>query len=326
MTEALLEQCDSFIENRNIIRSTFKMESSFMYPICAAIITDKGKRADSERLKQCRDILKAQTGAFSNFRGLTRLALICMMSVDPNPEQRLKNAQQVYDHLKSAFSGSQYLCVAAMVISELVDPGYYKQMAEHTRRIYNLMKSKHPFLTGSEDSVFSALLAVSKKTDSRILDETEQCYHLLKPHFVSNNAVQSLSHVLALCEGRPKEKCEATVSMFEQMRDEGMRYGTDFELPTLGVLAMLPVERKSVLKELREVDEYLAKQKGYGIFGLGKRQRLMHAAMIVAGDHLEHCATTQLTLDQSTVALAAAQQAALCAAIAAATAAAAASG
>ena len=148
--------------------------------------------------------------------------------------------------------------------------------------------------------MFSALLAVSKKTDSRILDETEQCYHLLKPHFVSNNAVQ--------------------------MRDEGMRYGTDFELPTLGVLAMLPVERKSVLKELREVDEYLAKQKGYGIFGLGKRQRLMHAAMIVAGDHLEHCATTQLTLDQSTVALAAAQQAALCAAIAAATAAAAASG
>ena len=322
MTEALLEQCESFVENRDIVKSVFKMESSYLYPICAAIITDKGKRADAERLRQCRDILKAQTGAFSNFRGLSKMALICMMSIDPNPEQRLKNAQQVYDHLRKSFSGSQFLCVAAMVISELIDPGYYKPMAEHTRRIYNLMKSKHPFLTGSEDSVFSALLAISKKTDERIVDETEQCYMLLKPHFTSNNAVQSLSHVLALCEGRPKEKCEATLALFRRLKEEGLRYGTDFELPTLGVLAMLPTDRESILRELREVDEYLAKQKGYGIFGLSKRQRLMHAAMIVTGDHLEHCATTQTTLNHKITALAAAQQAALCAAIAAAAAAA----
>ena len=326
MTEALLEQCESFIENRDIVKTTFKMESSFLYPICAAIITDKGKRADPERLKLCRDILKAQTGAFSNFRGLSKMALICMMSIDTNPEQRLKNAQQVYEHLRSSFTGSQYLCVAAMVISELIDPGYYKPMAEHTRRIYQLLKSKHPFLTGSEDSVFSALLAISKKTDERIVDETEQCYTLLRPHFFSNNAVQSLSHVLALCEGRPQEKCEATVTLFQRLKEEGLRYGTDFELPTLGVLAMLPTDRDTILRELREVDGYLAKQKGYGIFGLGKRQRLMHAAMIVTGDHLEHCANTQTTLDHRVMALAAAQQAALCAAIAAANAAANASG
>ena len=322
MKEALLEQCEAFIENRDIVKAAFRMESSYMYPICAAIITDKGKRADAERLKLCRDILKEQTGAFSNFRGLSKLALICMMSIDSNPEQRLKNAQQVYDLLKESFSGSQYLCVAAMVISELVDPGYYKAMAEHTRRVYRLLKSKHPFLTGAEDSIFSALLAISKKTDDRILSETEQCYTLLKEHFSSKYAVQSLSHVLALCEGRPQEKCEATVTMFRRLKEEGLRYGTDFELPTLGVLAMLPTEPEEIIRELREVDEYLSKQKGYRVFGLGKRQRLMHAAMIVTGDHLEHCATTQTTLNHSIMALAAAQQAALCAAIVAATAAA----
>lgn len=326
MREALLEQCTAFIENRDLVKAAFRMESSYMYPICAAIITDKGKRADPERLRLCRDILKSQTGAFSNFRGLTKLSLICMMSIDSNPEQRLKNAQQVYDLLKNSFAGSQYLCVAAMVISDLVDPGYYKAMAEHTRRVYRLLKNKHPFLTGSEDSIFSALLAISKKTDDRILYETEQCYTLLKPHFLSNHAVQSLSHVLALCEGRPQEKCDATLSLFRRMKEEGLRYGTDFELPTLGVLAMLPTDREVILRELHEVDEYLAEQKGYGIFGLGKRQRLMHAAMIVTGDHLEHCATTQTTLNHSIMALAAAQQAAICAAIAAATAAAAASG
>lgn len=326
MRQELLEQCESFLENRDIVRSVFRMESSYLYPICAAIITDKGKRADAERLRLCRDILKAQTDAFSNFRGLSKLPLIAMMSVDPNPEQRLKNAISVYEHLKTFFSGSQYLCVAAMVISELVDPGYYKPMAEHTRRIYSLLKSRYPFLVGSEASIFSALLAVSKKTDGRILEETEQCYTLLKPHFRSNHGVQSLSHVLALCEGKPKEKCDSTVALFQRMKDEGLRYGMDHELPTLGVLAVLPVDRESLLSELREVDEYLSRKKGYGIFGLGKRQRLMHAAMIVTGDYLEHCATNQMMLNQSVMALVAAQQAALCAAIAAATAAANASG
>lgn len=317
MRTSLQEQCESFIENRDIIKSVFKTESSYMYPICSSIITDKGKRADPERLRQCRDLLKEQTGIFSNFRGLTKMSLICMMSLDPNPEQKLRNAQQVYEHLKTCFSGSQYLCVAAMVISDLVEPGYYKPMAEHTRKIYNLLKSKHPFLTGSEDSVFSALLAVSKKTDARIVEETEECYRLLKPHFSSHNAVQSLSHVLALCEGTPNRKCSATVDTYQKLRDMGYRYGTGFELPSLGVLAMVSQDSDQVLQELLEVDNFLMVQRGYGVFGLDKRQRLMHAAMIVVGDYLEHCATVQVALTHSTMALAAAQQAALCAAIAA---------
>ena len=321
MRTSLQEQCESFIENREIIKSVFKMENAYMYPICSAIITEKGMRADPERLRLCRDLLKEQTGPFSNFRGLTKLSLISMMSTDPNPEQKLRNAQQVYQYLKTCFSGSQYLCVAAMVISELVEPGYYKPMAEHTRRIYNLLKSKHPFLTGAEDSVFSALLAVSKKTDERIVDETEQCYNLLRPHFTSNNAVQSLSHVLALCEGNPERKCDTTVEVYRKLAALGRRYGTGFELPTLGVLAMVDRDVDRVLQELLEVDRFLGTQKGYGVFGLDKRQRLMHGAMIVSGDYLEHCATMQVAFTQSAVALAAAQQAALCAAIAAANAA-----
>ena len=327
MNQSLLERCEAFIENRDIVRSAFKTESSFMYPICAAIITDRGKRADPERMKQCREILKMQTGPFSNFRGIARLALIAMMSVDANPSARLTHSQQVYDHLKASFLSSQYLCVAAMVIADLVDPGYYKPMAEHTHRIYSLLKSKHPLLTGAEDSVFSALLAVSKKTDQRIVEETEQCYGLLKPHFHSANAVQSLSHVLALCEGKPEEKCKATVELYRQLSDRGCRYGTDFELPTLGVLAMVSNDRERLIGELLEVDSWLAGQKGYGFFGLGKRQRLMHAAMLVTGDHLDRStALLTVAVTHSALALAAAQQAALCAAIAATTVAANASG
>ena len=141
MREALLERCESFIENRDVVKSVFKLESAYIYPICAAIITEKGKRAEPKRLLHAKDILKERTGPFSNFRGIAKLTMISMMSVDPNPTQRLEYAQQVYDHLRASFLSSQYLCVAAMVISDLVDPGYYKPMAEHTHRIHSLIKS-----------------------------------------------------------------------------------------------------------------------------------------------------------------------------------------
>ena len=319
MKPTLKGQCDRFIENRDVVKSCFSMESSYLYPICAAIITDRDMRADPERLKRCKDLLKAQTGVFSQFRGNPRLAMIALMSVDSNPALRLSNAQQVYDHLKDYFSGSAYLCVAAMVISDLVDPGYYKQMAEHTRHIYGLLKSKHPFLTGAEDSVFSALLAVSKKTDERIVQETEECYRLLKERFSSGNALQSLSHVLALCEGKAEEKCAATVSLFNELKDRGCAYGTGFELPTLGVLAMVPADRQELVQDVLDVDAYLSQKKGYGVFGVGKKQRLMHASMIVTGAHMRHCAA-ELASSHRALALIAAQQAALCAAIAAASA------
>jgi hypothetical protein len=161
------------------------------------------------------------------------------------------------------------------------------------------------------------LLAVSKKTDERIVEETEECYGLLKEHFHSSNAVQSLSHVLALCEGRAEDKCAATVQLFQGLKDRGCYYGTNYELATLGVLAAVPGDRQALIQDVVDVDAYLAQKKGYGFFGIGKKQRLMHAAMIVTGQQVKQCRTMVTAASYSTLALIAAQQAAMCAAIAA---------
>lgn len=321
MRTSLAALCSKFIENRDVVKSTFFWDSSYMYPICAAIITDKGMCADSERLRSCKEILKQQTGVFSNFRSTAKLAMIAMMSVDSNPAGKLSNACSVYGKLKEHFWRSQYLPVTSMIIADMVDPGYYTEMAAHTRHIYELMKKEHPLLTSNEDSVYAALLALSKQSDQRIVAETESCYRLLKPEFFSGNAVQSLSHVLALCEGRTEDKCKATVDLFYALKARGYKYGTEYELATLGVLAMLPADRDAVIADMIEVDSFLATQKGYGIFGLGRKQRLMHAGMLVASDYLKGSHAMHTAAAHSALALIAAQQAAMCAAIAASTAA-----
>lgn len=327
MKPTLTALCRQFIENRDTIKSSFIWESAYLYPVCAAIFSDKRQTVDESQLVRCREILYDRTGLFSAFRGMPKLVILSMMAADPAPEEKLQKALGVYDSLKTHFFTSTYLPVASMVIADLVGPEQVETIAARTRRIYDRMKDEHPFLTSSEDSVFAALLALSQLSDEQVVQETERCYRLLKPTFFSGNAVQSLSHVLALGQGTPEEKCQKTLALYNGLEQEGYPYGTSYELATLGVLAMLPASHDEVVRDVLDAAEFLSEQKGYGFFGAGKKQRLMHAGMLVASDYLDSAVgqTMHAAAVGGTISLIVAQQAAMCAAVAASCAAASAS-
>lgn len=318
MKRALTERADLFISNRDIFKQTFKLESFYLYPVCAAILTQRGVKADATHLLACKAILKERVGVFSNFRSTAYLAMIAMLSVADDPHGRLLDSLAVYDALKAHFMTNSFLPVASMAIAEAVSPAQYETVSARTKQIYKLLREAHPFLTSGEDSVFAALLALSPLSDEAIAEQTERCYELLKPHFSAGNGVQSLSHVLALCDGREEDKCFRASELYEMLRDRGCKYGKTYELGTLGILAMLPERTDVIADNVAEVDEWLKTQSGYGFFGVGARQRLMHAGLIVNAAYTsENSAEMQAASVSSTIAMIAAQQAAMCAAIAA---------
>lgn len=324
MRESLSVLCNQFIKNRDVLKEAFKWENAYMHPVCAAIWTDKGRIVDVEKMKQCKSLIKEQVGIFSDFRGNGELAIMAKLATDDYPGEKLKNALAVHATLKEHFWGSQYLPLASVIVAELAENWRYKELAARTRHIYDLMKAEHPFLTSAEDSVYAALLAFSDMADAQVVEEMERCYRLLKENFFSSNAVQSLSHVLALGEGNAEQKCKKTMEIFNGLKARGYKYGTEYELATLGVLALLPVDVATIINEMIEIDSFLSNQKGYGVFGCTKRQRLMHAAMILSSSYLDEKGTKTMDMVaiSGTIAMIAAQQAAMCAAIAASTAAA----
>ena len=91
--------------------------------------------------------------------------------------------------------------------------------------------------------------------------------------------------------------------------------------------ALLPEEPEAIIEKVIQADDYLSGQSGYGLLGLGRKQRLMHAGMLVSAGYREQAAENamQSAAVGGTLSLVAAQQAALCAAVAAASAAAGAS-
>ena len=66
------------------------------------------------------------------------------------------------------------------------------------------------------------------------------------------------------------------------------------------------------------MDEWLEHQKGFGIFGIGSKQRMMYAGILTMCDFVSHMQETMNTAAlNSVMSLIIAQQAALCASAAA---------
>ena len=313
MRNTLLQQCELFIRNREAIKQAFRWDSSYVLPVCAAYFSRA--EVDVNFLREVDGWLKRETGVFSNFRGTARPMVVSMIAADPDPEARLYNSLRVYELLKKQFTGSSYLVMAAALLSGFSMD--YTEAAWRTREIYELMKQDHRLLTGSEDVVFAALMAAAPLLPEESEGQAERCYQLLKKRFSQGDAAQTLSHVLAVFDGTPDEKCLKVWQLYVQLKDAGLKYGRSHELPVLGTLAMLNRDPDLLLADMADVDAYLSRQRGYGVFGCGRDSRRMHAAMILINE-------APIPEDFSEVARATASVAGLCAAIAAAAAAAAA--
>lgn len=311
MKALIQEKCVHFIQNRDIIKETFRMENGYLYPVCANLFLSRNVQANEEKLRQCREMIKMHTGVFSNFRGMIRLPLECLLSMEEKPEEKLQQMLALYDMLKKEFFTSQFLPLAAFLLTGLEHP---EEKVIRGKGLYQKMKKEHPFLTSSEDSVFAVMLACSEKTDDELMLDMEKCYTLVKQHFSSGNPVQTVSHVLALKEGMPEEKVSRMMEMYDAIRASGKKYGKYYELATLAAFSILEGNVQEMVMDLMDADDFLAQQKGYGFFSIDKKTRMMHAAMIVSNAYLGQSPVNEASL-ASTMSMIIAQQVAAFAAI-----------
>ncbi len=312
MRATLEDRCGLFIENRDIIRDRYKWENAILYPICANAFCVRGKTADPDRLRQCDALLKSRTGAFSNFRGSVRLPVLSMLAAGDAPEADLEQMLVNYELLKKHFSRSEYLALAALLLAQNGGGKPADDVAQRARAIYERIRREHPFLTGSEDSVLSVLLALSDKDELVLIAEMEDCYKRLKPTFGSGNDLQGATHVLALAEGATLEKCARLIALSDSLRAAGARFRPYRMLPLLAALSVLPVEISEATADVMDVYEYLRPLKGYrGIFGADRRTRLSHAVMLTADEYAPGPEMNAAAIG-GTLAAIAAQQAAMC--------------
>ena len=321
MNKTPQELVDRFIETRDAVRAAFRMENEYIYPVCAQIFLAADKPVEIEQLERCKALVKSSTSVFSSFRGNVKLPLLCMLAAGDDPEERWDRTRRYYALLKESFYGSEYLALGAMLLSDAVQEEDVPALSARGKGLYQRMKKEHPFLTGQEDSVFALLLSQSARSDDELIEDMEKCYGLLKERFPSGNGLQAASHVLALSSEIPVDKTFRMIGIFNAIEEAGGKYGKDWQLPILAALSLGQRFQEDLARELLEIDALLSKRKGYkGVFGLDRRARSMHAAMLLS---LQHEAEPKQPVElvgaaaqQATLAIIAAQQALMCAVVA----------
>ena len=323
MRDELKLFCDEFIQNRDTLKTLFKWDSAYMWPVCGITLTTHNTKADQEKLLTCNNLLKASVGAFSTFRGYVRLPIVAQLSMANSPKDEMENVLAAYHELKEHYYDSNYLPLAAVCVASLAQKQQYAQIAARSRELYDLMKKEHPFLTSAEDSIFAVLLSFSHLSNEQLIRKNEECHTILKDRFGRGNPTQSLSHVLSLYDGDSNTLCQRTFDIYDSLKRAGRSFSRLYELTILGVLAGEGGDVNSIVCDILDVDDYLSKQKGYGFFGLGKQYRLTHAAMIVSSITAtgKNVTTTAAASVSSAISIMAAQQAAICACVMAAVAA-----
>ena len=113
------ELVNRFIETRDAIRAAFRMESEYIYPVCAQIFLAADKPVEAERLDRCKTLVKSSTSVFSSFRGNVKLPLLCMLAAKDDPEDCWDRTRRYYALLKEVFYGSEYLALGAMLLADV---------------------------------------------------------------------------------------------------------------------------------------------------------------------------------------------------------------
>lgn len=161
MNNLLKQRTDLFLQNRDLIKNNFRWDNSMLFPLCACLYTEQDLQVDIHKIKVAKNILKNNTGLFSNFRGTVSLVYETMLSLEEDPNKTMKNALKAHASLKREFWSSQYLPLSAFLMAKVAETFDYDKISRKAKLIYQMMKNKHPFLTSAEDSGFAVVYAIS---------------------------------------------------------------------------------------------------------------------------------------------------------------------
>ena len=314
MKDSLRNKCDLFTDNYKEMNKKFKWNYTTNTKLGALLYAMEDKTPDIIAINNCKDMIKENTGIFSQFKDITFFMTSVMLSLHEEPETILAGAIGIYDDMKKeGFHSSSYLVLAALSIALQKEPFEYQRIILSAKNYYDAMKEEHRFITSSDDYGFAAMLAMTDKPVNQAVIEIENCYEILKEDFSYSNAVQSLSHVLIFSEEDAKVKCSRVVELYQALKNKKCKFGSGMELSFLGVISLLNEDIEKLAGEIAEAHEYLKDKKGFGYWSISAKERIMYAAALVCDDYLTDVKknTLELTLANNIAGILLAQQMAM---------------
>lgn len=286
MNAELEKKLELFVDNKQKIAKAFIIENELSYMMSSLILANENRQVDIEKMKEVRKILSTKAGVFSSLRDSMEMIMLAKMSLANNPEGYIDDVMEVYNKIlgKRVIEYHSFV-LGALSIVDLGKKSDADRIITKAWDILDRMKKEHPILADENDFTFTILLAMTDKDTDSIISEMEECYEYLKKDLkikADSNAIQSLCEIIIMSDGDLKEKCDKAAAIFESFKEHKMKYGSYYEFASIGALIGLDIEKEELVETVIEVSAEMKKNKGFGIFTLYEKTRLMFAAMLVA--------------------------------------------
>jgi hypothetical protein len=322
----LREKVNLMANNYHELKRGFMWEPDLLRHFGAMIHAIRGEVVNINALQEIKEYVRSQSSWASYFRGNNTFIISNLLYFEKDYRDFFRNMQLAYEEMKEdGFRRSTYLPLAAYTIVKETPKEDYQHKIKRMYDFYNKMKENHYWLTSQDDYVFAAVLATTDLNVYETSNRIEECYKYLNNQgFYKGNELQTLSHILAIGEEGVEEKCRKAVRLSQRLKEEGCKLQYQ-GLASLGVLTLVTDDVEKIVRDVKEVYDYLYITDGYGFWKMSKYIRVILAANLVSDYYVDEIkkGVLQVALGNSINAIIIAQQqAAVAAACAASTAAA----
>lgn len=295
MRESLKQKAELFGNNIHALKKKFVWQNAILKRLSALIYAGNGRQMDTKALQESYDLIKEKTDVLSNFRGSSVMTVFTMLSLLNDREKQLINSIKVYEMMKEKkFWPCDFLVIAAYQIAAHTNEENYIETIDRAKAFYDGMKEQHRFITGQNDYIVAAMLALSDIDIEQGLLRMEELYRFFKPEFKTRESVKVLSQILLLSGNHEKVK-DIVLELSSKFRKKGIKIDKRYTLSLLGVLSMLSKNSDTLIDEVEKTYKLLRSKKGLGPYTVSKQEMLIISSAIVSFDHADEEKNTLLS-------------------------------
>ncbi|NLL91286.1 MAG: DUF4003 family protein [Ruminococcaceae bacterium] len=284
MRESLKLKVGLFGDNIHALKKKFKWQNAILKRLSALIYAGNSRQVDTKALQESYDLIKENTGVLSNFRGNSAMTVFTMLSLINDRERQLTNSIKVYEMMKEKkFWPCDFLVLAAYQIATHTNEEKYAETIDRAKAFYDGMKEQHRFITGQNDYIIAAMLALSDTDIEQGLFRMEELYRFFKPEFKIGDSVKILSQILVLSGDCDKGR-DIVLELSSKFRKSGMKMDKRYTLPLLGILSLLSENSDTLVDEVEKTYKILRTKKRLGSYSVSKQEMLIISSALVSFD------------------------------------------
>ena len=283
------ERVDLLINNGEIlddIEGTSERNIDRKYS--ALNLTLRNEIANIDRIEKAIKLIKENTSVFSEYRRRNLLNLAVNISLEEDMDRALSEIENIYINLKSEFSHSRYLMLAAEEIFFSRNFINVEEVIMNTKTAYKYMKKNHRFETKREDLCSAAMIAMTSENLEETFDEINECYDVLTDcGFSKNNDLELLSNVLSIINMPVDRKCAQVRDLATNLKENKVEFKKSY-LPILGIAAFVTDDYNKLSKNVLDVSETLKENEGFRSVTVDEKARNIMALVLVVKEYLDN--------------------------------------